>query len=181
MKKTVLTWGLISGGISAVMMLATLPFIDAIGFDKSEILGYTTLVLSSLLVFFGVRSYRENAGAGRLTFGRGFMVGALIALISSICYVATWQFIYYKLTPDFLDKYAAHMVGKATAAGASPEKVAEIKKQSEEFKKMFDNPVINVALTFIEPLPIGLVAAAISAAALRRRRPDQASLPPSSQ
>jgi hypothetical protein len=169
MKKTVLTWGLISGAILSVMMLATVPFPDAIGFDKLEILGYTTLVLSSLLVFFGVRSYRENAGAGRLTFGRGFLVGALIALVSSACYVATWQFIYYKLTPDFLEKYAAHLVAKATASGASPEKLAEIRKQSDEFKKMYDNPAVNVALTFIEPLPIGLVAAAISAAALRKR------------
>jgi uncharacterized protein DUF4199 len=169
MKKTVLTWGLISGAISSAMMLATLPFIDAIGFDKSEILGYTTLVLSSLLVFFGVRSYRENAGAGRLTFGRGFLVGVLIALVSSACYVATWQFIYYKVSPDFLDKYAAHLVDKATASGASPEKLAEIRKQSAEFKKMFDNPAVNVALTFLEPLPIGLIAAALSAAALRRR------------
>ncbi|HXN21676.1 MAG TPA: hypothetical protein VOA41_02915 [Candidatus Dormibacteraeota bacterium] len=64
MKKTVLTFGLISGAVSAAMMLATMPFADKIGWDKGEILGYTVIVLSSLMVFFGVRSYRENAGAG---------------------------------------------------------------------------------------------------------------------
>jgi Protein of unknown function (DUF4199) len=75
MNKTVLTFGLISGAISAAMMLITIPFVDKIGFDKGEILGYTTIVLSALLVFFGVRSYRENVAGGRLTFGRGFAVG----------------------------------------------------------------------------------------------------------
>jgi hypothetical protein len=89
MKKTVLTFGLISGGVSAAMMLVSIPFVDKIGWEKGEILGYTTIVLSALLVFFGVRSYRENAGGGRLTFGRGFAVGILITLISSACYVGT--------------------------------------------------------------------------------------------
>jgi hypothetical protein len=63
-KKTVLTFGLISGAVSSVMMLATVPFADAIGFDEGAIIGYTTIVLSSLVVFFGVRSYRDNIAAG---------------------------------------------------------------------------------------------------------------------
>ena len=104
MKKTVVTFGLISGAVSAATMLATIPFTDAIGWEKGEILGYTMIVLSALMVFFGVRSYRENVGGGRLTFGRGFAVGILITLISSACYVATWEVIYYKLMPGFAGK-----------------------------------------------------------------------------
>lgn len=88
MKKAVLTFGLISGAISAGMMLATIPVAERIGFDKSEILGYALIVLWALLAFFGVRSYRENASGGRLTFGRGFAVGILITLLSNLCYVA---------------------------------------------------------------------------------------------
>jgi Protein of unknown function (DUF4199) len=80
MKRTVLTFGLISGAISAATMLATIPFVDKIGWEKGEILGYTTIVLSALMVFFGVRSYRENVAGGRLTFGRGFAIGILITL-----------------------------------------------------------------------------------------------------
>ena len=53
MKKTVLTFGLISGAISAAMMLITISFVDKVGWEKGEILGYTTIVLSALLVFFG--------------------------------------------------------------------------------------------------------------------------------
>jgi hypothetical protein len=169
MKKIVLTWGLISGAISAALVSAMVPLTDTIGFDKGEILGYTTLVLSSLLVFFGVRSYRENVGAGRLTFGRGFLVGVLIALVSAVCYVATWEVIYFKLKPDFMERYAAHRLDKARAKGASPEKLAEIHKQSEDFKRIYDQPLYNVALTFLEPLPIGLLAAAGSAVALRKK------------
>jgi Protein of unknown function (DUF4199) len=85
MKKTVLMFGLLAGALSASMMLITIPFAGAIGWEKGEILGYTGIVFSALLVFFGVRSYRENAGGGRLTFGRGLTVGVLITLLSSAC------------------------------------------------------------------------------------------------
>src|SRR6202142_4284228 len=134
MKKTVLTFGLISGAISAAMMLATLPFADKIGWDKGEVLGYTTIVLAALMVFFGVRSYRENVAGGRLTFGRGFAVGILITLISSACYVGTWEIVYYKLMPGFAEKYAAHMVERAKASGASQQKVDEKVREAQRFK-----------------------------------------------
>jgi len=113
MKKTVWTFGLISGVIISLMMLVTLPFMDAIGFEKGEIIGYTTMVLSFLLVFFGIRSYRDSVGRGHVTFGRALAVGSLIVVISSLCYVATWQLVYYKLAPDFMQKYTAYTIEAA--------------------------------------------------------------------
>ena len=169
MKKTVVTFGLISGAIAAGTMLATLPFADSIDSKRGELIGYTTIVLSALMVFFGVRSYRENAGAGRITFGRGLAVGILITLISSTCYVATWEFIYFKLKPGFAEKYAAGMVERARASGASQQKIDETARQAQEFKRMYANPAINVGLTFMEIFPIGLVVTAVSAGILRKK------------
>jgi hypothetical protein len=168
MKKTVLTFGLISGAVSSVMMLATLPFIDRIGFDKGEILGYTTIVLSFLLVFFGVRSYRENNG-GTMTFGRGVTVGLLITLISCVCYVVTWEIIYFKLMPGFVEKYSAYTIEHLKASGASQQTIDASVKQMEGFKRMYHNPLMNAAITFTEPFPIGFVVMLISAAVLRKK------------
>jgi hypothetical protein len=172
MKKTVLIFGLISGAITAGGMLATLPLADAIGFEKGEVLGYTLIVLSALMVYFGVRSYRENVGGGRLTFGRGFAVGILISLLSSACYVATWEVVYYKLMPGFADKYAAHMVEHAKATGASQQKIDETEQKAKQFKQMYDKPLINIALTFMEVFPIGLVVTLVSAGILRKKLSD---------
>src|ERR1700716_293048 len=119
MKTTVLTFGLISGAISALMMVATVPFAERIGFDKGAVIGYTAIVLSFLLVFFGIRSYRDNVGNGQITFSKAFTVGISITLISCICYVVTWEILYYNFLPDFMDKYGAYMVEKLKAAGAS--------------------------------------------------------------
>ena len=74
MKKIILTFGLIAGAILSLMMLGTLPFMDKVGFDKGYVIGYTSMVLAFLLVFFGIRSYRENIGDGAITFGRAFSV-----------------------------------------------------------------------------------------------------------
>lgn len=170
MAPIIVIFGLISGFVSSLMMLLTMPFMDRIGFERGEIIGYTTLVASFLLVFFGIRKYREQAG-GSLTFGRAFTVGILITLVSSACYVATWQFVQRKMVPDFVDKYQAHLMEKARASGASQ---AELDAQAEEmrrFKALYANPLFNVAITFIEPFPVGFLMTLVSAAVLRRK-PD---------
>jgi hypothetical protein len=97
MKRTILVFGLISGAISSLMMVSTIPFLHKIGTAKGAIVGYTAIVLSFMLVFFGIRSYRENVGNGEITFGRAFLVGIGITLISCAFYVATWEIIYFKL------------------------------------------------------------------------------------
>lgn len=168
MKKTVLTFGLISGAVSSVMMLATLPFIDRIGFDHGEIFGYTAIVLSFLLVFFGVRSYRETSG-GTMTFGRGFLVGLLITLISCAFYVVTWEIIYFKLAPGFAEKFSAYTIEHVKASGASQQAIDASVRQMDDLKRMLANPWMNAAITFTEPFPIGLLVTLISAAVLRRK------------
>lgn len=169
MKKTVLTFGLISGAIISAMMLATVPFMDAIGFDRGEVIGYTSMVLAFLLIFFGVRSYRDRFG-GTLGFVRAFSVGAMIAGVASICYVATWQVIYYKLAPDFVTKYQAYQLEKTRGDGASEAELARKKAELDKFAAYYRNPAINAAITFVEPLPVGLIVALLSAGVLSRRR-----------
>lgn len=174
MKRTVLTFGLISGAIMSAMMLATLPFQDVIGFDRGAIIGYTTMVAASLLIYFGVRAYRDNVAGGTVRFGRALAVGALIAAVASVCYVATWEVIYFKFAPDFGTKYQAHVLEKARANGASEEALAKRKAELDRFTELYKNPAINAAITFLEPMPVALIVALVSAGVLSRRRKDAA-------
>jgi hypothetical protein len=175
MKRVVIVFGLISGAISSAMMFLTLPFIKsgAINNHNGEVIGYTAIFLSFLLVFFGIRSYRENAG-GSITFGRATAVGLLITLISCVFYIASWEIIYFKLSPDFADKYAARAIDDMRQKGASDAAIAAKKIEMEKMKAMYDNPLINAAVTFIEPFPVGLVVTLVSAAILRKRTPTLA-------
>jgi hypothetical protein len=172
MKKIVLVFGLISGAIMSALMFATLPFLKngQLDLDRGEIIGYSSMVLSFLLVFFGVRSYRENVGHGQVGFWRALGVGLLIVLVSSSLYVISWEIIYFKFMPDFGDVYAQKTIEKMREKGESAAAIEATKKQMAEFKELYRNPVINVLLTFMEPLPVGLVMALVSAGILRRSK-----------
>ena len=171
MKKTILTFGLISGAIASVLMIATVPF--ATHGSGSVVIGYTSIVLSFLLVFFGIRAYRDNEGKGQISFGKAFAVGISIAVISCLCYVITWEVLYFNFFPDFADKYAVHVIEKAKASGASDAAVQAKIQEMNKFKEQYKNPFFNVAMTFIEPFPVGLVITLISAGILRKKPQSQ--------
>ncbi len=173
MRKIVLTFGLIAGAVLSAMMLFTLPFIDKIGFDKGEVIGYTTMVLAFLMVFFGVKSYRDNVAGGTVKFGRAFLVGLMITFVASACYVVTWQVVYYKFAPDFVEKYAAYAVDKAKKSGATEARIVAQQKEMNEFVEFYKNPLANIAVTFLEPLPVGLLFTLVSAWVLSRKRRDK--------
>jgi len=170
MRKVVLTFGLLAGAVLSVMMLITVPFHDQIGFDKGLIIGYTTMVLAFLMVFFGVKSYRDNVAGGSVTFGRAFKVGLLITAIACVCYVATWQVISRTFAKDYLEKYSAYALEKEKRAGATEAQLAERQKEMAEFAEMYKNPLVNIAFTLLEPLPVGLLFTLVTAVVVSRRR-----------
>jgi hypothetical protein len=169
MKKIVLTFGLISGAIAALMMLVTIPFFGRIPFAYLTALGYTIFVTSFLMVFFGIRSYRENVG-GTITFGKAFKVGILITLISCVIYVISWEFISHNFMPDFLEKYTTYMVEKERAAGATQEQLNVMVQENQAFMEMCKNPLIRFAMSMMEAFPVGLLITLLSAWILKRQQ-----------
>lgn len=170
MRRVVLTYGLIGGAMLAVTMLLTIPFQDRIGFDRGVIVGYTTMVLAFLMVYGGVRSYRDTVAGGAVTFGQAFAVGALISAVITACYVVTWEVMFYLLMPDFMEKYAAFALEKARQGGASEADVARQARELADFSAQYRNPLVNLAFTVLEPLPVALVGTLVSAALLGRKK-----------
>jgi len=171
MKRVVLTFGIISGIVSAGLMLSFIPFIDKIGFDKGFILGYSAIVLSFLLVFFGIRSYRENVGGGQISFGKAFSIGILITLISCAFYAITWEIAYYSFFPDFFEKYSNYVVTKMQNSGSSAQEIAATTENLKNMTAVSKNPVLGGLMVFIsEPFPVGLLVTFISALILRKKQ-----------
>jgi uncharacterized protein DUF4199 len=170
MKRTIWSFGLIAGVILSVMMLITLPFEQSFE-GVAEIVGYTTMVLAFLLIYFGIRSYRDTVGGGSVSFGRALAIGALITAVSSLCYVVTWEAIYFKFAPNMAARFDAVAIEKAKK-GATPEEIEKKTAETQRFLALYKNPFINSAITFLEPLPVGLVIALVSAGVLRRKRED---------
>jgi hypothetical protein len=44
----------------------------------------------------------------------------------------------------------------------------------DDFAELYRNPAINAAITFVEPLPVALIVALVSAGVLSRRKKSEA-------
>ena len=86
-----------------------------------------------------------------------------------------WEILYYNFLPDFTDRYAAEVLAKAKAAGATPEAIQAKMDEVKNLKRILDNPFTNAAATFIEPFPVGLIMTVISALILRKRKKTSSS------
>ena len=180
MRNIVIKFGLISGLILAAfsalgMVLWTKGIIQ---FENSEIFGYSAMVAAFVMVFVGIRRYRDSVGSGSITFGRAFKVGILITLITCAIYVVTWEIVYYEFLPDFAETYSEHHLAKMEKAGASPEAIEAERVKMKQFGELYRNPLFNVAVTFMEVFPVGLIMTLISAAILRRKPGEPPSASP---
>ena len=174
MKKIVLTFGLIAGVMISVLMDSSLLLANKIGSGHSMVLGYTIMVASFLLVYFGIRSYRDNNLGGQISFGRAFACGILIALVTSVCYVAMWEVLYFNFMPHFMDSYFAAQIHKVETSGLDAAAIAARVAAIQHSQQLYQNPLVNMAYTIMEPLPVGLIITLISAAILRRKTPVEA-------
>jgi hypothetical protein len=170
MKKIVLTFGLISGAIVAALMWLMMALFKTgvVNFDNGEIFGYTTMIVALSMIFFGIKSYRDNNG-GVIGFWKAVQVGILISLISAACYALSWEVYVRTSGGSFMEEYTAHYIQKMKEKGASAEEIAKTEKEMADFGEMYKNPVIRFAMTLLEILPVGIIVTFISAALMRRK------------
>jgi hypothetical protein len=64
------------------------------------------------------------------------------------------------------------------SSGLDPATIAARVAAIQHSQQLYQNPFVNMAYTFIEPLPVGIIITLISAAILRRRTPVEASAAP---
>lgn len=169
MKKIVLRYGLLAGAILATVVALMVPLCGSGDFENGEIIGYSSMVLSFLLVFLGIRSYRENIAHGTIGFGKALKVGLLIVLIACSMYVIAWEITYFNFFPDFIEKYNAHALDKMRAEGKSEAELQAAATKMAGFAESYKNPLFNIGISFLEVFPVGLIMALVSAAILRKK------------
>jgi zinc transporter ZupT len=170
MAKIVIIFGLISGAIAGFLMWLLMQTVhtDLINFDNGMFWGYATMIVALSMVFFGIKSYRDNHG-GRLSFLKGIQVGLLISLISAVCYAASWEIYYPKIGEEFMQKYTVYYLDKMKADGVPDTEIETARVEGEKFMEMYRIFYIRFAFSMIEILPVGIIVTLISAALLRKR------------
>ena len=168
MRKTIVRFGLYGVVImSIVLAISFIAFKDRHNWEVQEVIGYTTIILSLLFVYFGIRHWRDNYNSGLLTFGQGLKLGLLITLFPSIAFgLFTW--LEMVLDPGFMDQYYSYYVQKLKAS-TPPDKWQETLQKLEAEKEMFSSPLIQFAVMFLTVFLIGVVITVISSLILQRK------------
>ncbi|MBV7269006.1 DUF4199 domain-containing protein [Winogradskyella luteola] len=168
MKSTVIKYGvyaLLSG-----FLFFGFPFLFGmeVDYDYGEIIGYTSMVLSLLFVYFGIRHYRDKVNNGKVSLLKALAIGMLIALCSAVG-VAVFDYIYTtQINPDFASDYLEYSTKKMEAT-LSPEelkvKSAELKQQMEDY----GSPSFMALIMFVSVMILGFVISLISGLILQRK------------
>ena len=172
MKRIVLIFGSIAGVIVGGMFLATWPLHEngILTPENGMLVGYTTMVIGLSLIFFGVKSYRDNHLHGVISFGKALVLGLCISFVAAIIYALTWEIMYNTIASDYLKEWADYSIEKMKKAGASSEEILAEKKEMADMFEWYKNPILRFGMTMAEILPVGIFISLICAALLRKKK-----------
>jgi hypothetical protein len=180
MARTILTYGLISGVIILLGILATIVFNPGGHSHGSVWLGYLIMLIGLSAILLAVKSHRDKALGGVIRFWPAFLIGLGVAVVATIAYAAVWE-VYLAITHyRFMDEYTASMLAQKKAAGISGADYAKAVAQMEQMKASYANPLFRIPMTMAEIFPVGLLVALVSAALVRNSKflPAKASVAP---
>lgn len=150
--KYALVYGLISGSVVVLTMIAGFALTGPDSFTRTLWYGYSLmLVVEVPFIFIGVKRYRDVECGGTVGFLRALGVGVGMAAFGAVAYVAIWE-AYLAATGYH---YLEAMVSGTPAADRA------------EVEAMLYNPLVRVPFESLELFPVGLIVALLSAWALR--------------
>lgn len=169
MQKTIFRFGFYGIAVMAtISLIIFIVFKENHNWEIQEVLGYATIILSLLFVYFGIRHWRDKYNSGRLSFSQGLKLGTLITLFPSIAFGLFTILETLVLDPEFGEKYYGHLAQKIKAS-TPPDKLQAALEKLQSEKEMFSSPFIQFALMFLTVFLIGVVITVISSLVLQRK------------
>jgi len=167
MKKTILRFGLLGIITICVLSLLNWSLVGSVDNTVGEILGYSTMVVSLIFVFFGIKHFRDKENNGLVTFGQALLIGVLISLIVSFAF-GILDLIYVKLVnPEFMTEYYEGMLEEAKSLPTAEFENRKAELESE--KEMFLNPIMHFFIMSMMVFIIGFIISLLSALILQRK------------
>ena len=150
MKNTVLKYGLISGGLACISMLATFMLFRDTEWAMSTRWGYSSMILIFSLIFFAIREYKAINELVNIPFGKALSIGLLIALMTSVFYAATWMYI-SESNPEIVEEIMSSYADAQLADATEKEKA-----EMAEWMELYKNPFIKFGISMMEILWVGV-------------------------
>jgi hypothetical protein len=169
MGRIIAVYGVISGVIVIIGMYTGMALVSDHGM-MGMVAGYLSMLVALSFVFVGVKRYRDTVLGGTITFGKAFVVGLGIALVSSLFYVLSWEVYNWNTGGAFMAEYIGQSIENMRAAGKSATEIAAFSEEMQSFAEQYKNPIFRMAMTFMEIAPVALLMPLIAATLLRNSR-----------
>ncbi len=110
MKNYILRYGLLAGIVLIVLgLLNWFTIAQWIGYQASEIFGYSSIVLSLMAIPLGIRYFQKKLNGGRVTFLESLKIGLGITLVTSTV-MFFYSLVYFSILGDeFMEWYQNSM------------------------------------------------------------------------
>ena len=152
MQSTIIKYGIYSCITAAVLFILGLVLGQEADFSTREVLGYASIVVSLLFVFFGIKHFRDRENGGAVSFKQALLLGLAISVLAGVG-VAVVDAIYTTfINPDFFDEFTQMM-----------------KDQGREDEIIEMGSGMMAAIMFVTVFVIGFIISLLSALILQRK------------
>lgn len=171
---TALRYGLIGGGILALLFFAPFFFLGTRPewLRVSEVIGYGTMFLCLSVTWFAMR--REHARRGPLRYGGALAIGVGVSVVAALMFgAATWIFL--ANAGDALpETLIAHYTQQIHAAGGGADVIAAKLAELEAMRPLLYNHPLQAAVMAATVFLIGAVESLAGAFFVTRGAPRAA-------
>ena len=170
MARIIIVYGLIAGGVVALVSFGSLALLsDGEIPTGSKWLGYSIMLIALSVIFFAVKSYRDQQLGGVIKFWTALKLGFGISLMAAVVYALGWELYYQTLGGDFMQQYTLSYLEQMRVDGATSNEIETARQRMADFERLYSLLPARFGITLVEILPIGLVISLLSAALLRKQ------------
>ncbi len=138
--------------------------------DKSWMVSILSLAVNSAILFFAMKSRKNDTLGGFMSYGQGFGTGMLIMVFGGLI-TAVYTFVFYSyIDPEFINKTLEISRTEMLKKDMSDEQI----DQALEMSKKFMSPVMMTVFAYLASLFIGLIISLILAAVIKKDNPNAA-------
>ncbi|GAB5556359.1 MAG: hypothetical protein SchgKO_05720 [Schleiferiaceae bacterium] len=136
MRGTILKYGFIGGAV--LILFSSLGWFlgDQMSFAMREVISYASIIMSSFVVFFGIKHQRDHFGNGKISFAKAIRTGLAIMIIPALLYGFFNMVYVIFIDPNYAESYFTTVVQEAETSMTSQE-YAKFKAYMEENKALF--------------------------------------------